>query len=70
MRTRLRGADVGGAVVVFEVEVREGEFAGDIDVFAQRIDASGAMVWNEGERSTMVAGSKWGETEPRAVAAR
>ncbi|MCK4300747.1 MAG: hypothetical protein KAX80_14495, partial [Planctomycetes bacterium] len=60
----------GGAVVVFEAEVREGELAGDVDVFVQRIDASGAMVWNEGECSTMVAGSKWRETEPRAVAAR
>lgn len=60
----------GGAVVAFEAEVREGEYAGDIDIYAQRIDASGAMVWNEGERSIMVAASKWRETEPRAVAAR
>ena len=60
----------GGVVVAFEAEVREGEHAGDVEIYAQRIDASGAMVWNEGERSTMVAASKWRETDPRAVAAR
>jgi len=60
----------GGAIILFEAEAREGELAGDTDVYAQRIDASGAMVWNEGKRSTMVAGSKWRETELRAVAAR
>lgn len=55
----------GGILVVCEAEARQGESAGDIDVFAQHLDASGAMLWNEGERSTVVASSRWKELAPR-----
>lgn len=55
----------GGAVVAFEAEVRQGERAGDINIFAQRIDASGTILWNQGRFSSMVAGSEWRETTPR-----
>ena len=57
----------GGAVVAFEQEERTGENAGDSEIFAQRIDSSGKRMWNNGERSSMVAASKWSETNPVAV---
>ncbi len=58
----------GGVIVVFEVEATSGEEAGDVDLGAQHLDASGQMLWNEGERSEMVAASKWGERRPVVVA--
>ncbi|MFQ5811114.1 MAG: hypothetical protein ACE5JM_15960, partial [Armatimonadota bacterium] len=57
----------GGAVIVFEHEFRDGEHAGDIDVFAQRLDSDGNMLWNDGERSSMVLGSEWLERSPVPV---
>lgn len=57
----------GGAIVVFEAEARTGEYAGDTEIYAQRIDANGNMVWEDGESSTMVASSKWREKNPIIV---
>ena len=56
----------GGAVVVFEHEFRGGDNDGDVDVFAQRLSPAGEMVWNAGEKSVMVLGSKWLERSPVA----
>ena len=58
---------VGGAVVVFEVETRTGENVGDTEIAAQRIDAKGNLMWNEGAKSVLVAASKWAETNPAIV---
>jgi hypothetical protein len=57
----------GGLFAVFESEPREGEHAGDCDVYAQRLDADGAMLWNEGKKSSYVASGKWGEKRPALV---
>ena len=51
----------GGALVFCEAELRDGEQQGDTDVLAQRISADGAMLWNEGKSSILVAASKWRE---------
>lgn len=58
----------GGAIVVCESEIVEGERKGDIDLLAQRIDANGKPLWNGGGSSKSVASSNWLETEPIAVA--
>jgi hypothetical protein len=60
------GAD-GGAILVFEAEYRGGEHAGDMDILAQRLSPKGEMMWNNGERSAMVAASKWLERRPIPV---
>lgn len=57
----------GGAIVVFESEARSGENAGDVQIFAQRLNSEGKMMWNDGERSTGVAYSAWGEKNPVLV---
>jgi len=54
----------GGAIFVFEVEARTGEEAGNVDVMAQRLSATGAMMWNQGDRSATVCTSRWQETGP------
>jgi hypothetical protein len=48
----------GGALVAFELDPRSGENKGDIDVFAQRIDAEGHMKWNGAKNSSQVSSSK------------
>jgi hypothetical protein len=55
------------AIVAVEHEFRKGDNAGDIDILAQRLDAEGKMLWNEGEKSTMVSGAKWLERVPIAL---
>jgi len=57
----------GGILVAFEYEPREGEFAGDIDILAQRLNGDGQMMWNKGEVSTVVSSAKGLERLPRAV---
>jgi hypothetical protein len=57
----------GGAIVVFEYEPRTGENAGDTEIAAQRVDASGKRMWEDGERSVLVAASKWAEKNPALV---
>jgi hypothetical protein len=54
----------GGVIVAFEYELVGGEHKGDIDVFAQRLDASGQMKWGEGKRSVIVGSSKDQERAP------
>ncbi len=57
----------GGAIVVFEAEARTGEHVGDTEIWAQRIDAQGKQVWNNGEKSVTVATSVWSERNPVVV---
>lgn len=57
----------GSAIVVVEHEFRGGEHGGDIDIVAQRLSASGELLWNEGERSAVVSGSDWLERSPLAL---
>jgi len=61
------GDGKGGMIVAFEYEPLEGEFAGDIDILAQRLDADGKMLWNEGEKSTMVSAAPGLERSPSIV---
>ncbi len=56
----------GGVIVVFEAEPRTGDRAGNIDVWAQRVDKHGKRVWNEG-RPMWVATSKWSERNPQVI---
>ena len=58
---------VGGAIVVFEVETRAGDNAGDTEIGAQRTDAKGNLMWNEGAKPALIAASKWAETNPVIV---
>jgi len=39
----------GGAIVVTEMAFLTGQFAGDVDVYAQRIDGNGTLRWNGGD---------------------
>ncbi|MCS7223195.1 MAG: hypothetical protein NZ959_01360 [Armatimonadetes bacterium] len=57
----------GGAIVVFEVEWTTGERAGDTDIFAQRMDSEGRLLWHKGERSVFVAFSELRERSPIVV---
>jgi hypothetical protein len=57
----------GGVIAAFEMEPIEGEFAGDVDVMAQRLDANGKMLWNTGERSATVGSAKGLERGVRIV---
>ncbi len=57
----------GGAIVVFQVEARSGEYAGDSEISAQRVDADGNLLWNNGQSSVSVAASVWGEANPVLV---
>jgi hypothetical protein len=58
----------GGAVAVFQAEMRTGEHAGDTEIFAQRLGKSGRLAWRNGERSVVVASSNWREQKPQIVA--
>lgn len=57
----------GGIIVAFEHEALKGEFAGDIDVLAQRLNAAGAMQWKEGKESVIVSSGKRHERAPQAI---
>ncbi len=57
----------GGLIVVFEIEARTGEHIGDSEIAGQRIDASGKLLWNDGDSSTLIAHSDWDETNPLAI---
>lgn len=46
-------------IFVFEMEFRDGESKGDVDLAAQCVDADGNLVWNNGEKSVLLAASKW-----------
>jgi hypothetical protein len=57
----------GGAIVVAEAEIRAGKGAGDVDLFGQRISGAGALLWNGGKKSVVVAESDWRERSPIVV---
>jgi len=57
-RPSVASDDAGGMIVVFEYEPLEGEHAGDIDVLAQRVSGDGELLWNEGDRSSIVSTSE------------
>lgn len=57
----------GGAIVIMQAAAREGEYAGDWEIIAQRVDASGKLLWEAGERSVVVAASNWRERSPVAI---
>jgi hypothetical protein len=46
---------IGGVIVAAELEFVTGEFAGHIDIFGQRIDRDGNMLWNDGSPKTLIA---------------
>jgi hypothetical protein len=56
----------GGVIVVFEAEPRTGDRAGNIDVWAQRVDKDGKRLWNDGS-PLWVATSKWSEKNPQVI---
>jgi hypothetical protein len=56
-----------GAIVVFEVEFLEGEHAGDVDIYAQRLDSHGTSLWNGGEAPQPVAAAQYKESSPVVV---
>lgn len=58
----------GGAIVIAEAVARDGEYAGDWEIIAQRVSADGRLVWEEGRRSIVVAATNWSERHPVAVA--
>lgn len=45
----------GGAIVVYEAEHGPGQYAGDIDIAAQRVGPGGELMWLAGERSQDLA---------------
>ncbi len=59
------GAD--GAIVFAEAVAREGQYVGDWEILAQRIDGRGRLLWNDGESSVVVASTTWSERHPTAV---
>ena len=59
----------GGLIIVFEIEIVQGPDKGDIDIGAQRIDARGNMLWNDGMRSMGIARTKLIEKNPNVVTA-
>jgi hypothetical protein len=57
----------GGAVIVYGVLVRGGQYAGDEGIAAARIDgASGRLPWHDGEQSVLLAATEKLERNPSA----
>ncbi len=59
--------DRGGAIVVYEGEARDGEYAGDSEILAQRIDRLGRLAYHGGTRSLIVSAGRVQERAPVAV---
>ena len=55
------------AIVVCERHLRTGEYAGDIDIVAQRISPLGEIIWQEGTQSIAVAAGTHAERNPQAI---
>lgn len=59
----------GGAIIVMEAQAPDdSDWAGDVDIFAQRVSADGELLWEDGERSVQVAMARSVEQNPVAVA--
>jgi len=56
----------GGAIIVYPATARGGPADGDQDLEAVRVDASGKILWNNGERAVDVAATKLLERNPSA----
>lgn len=57
----------GGLVAVFEAEVPDGPLRGDLDLLAQRVDASGEPLWGAGQQSVVLASTGAVERAPAVV---
>ncbi len=57
----------GGALIVFESEARDGEYAGDSEIMAQRVSRRGRVLFNGGARSLVVSAGRVAERSPVAV---
>jgi hypothetical protein len=57
----------GGAIVAYQATWAQGPRSGQVDLFAQRIDASGVGLWNQGA-PVPIASSDWSEGQPQLVA--
>ncbi len=60
----------GGVLVVYEGEARDGEYAGDSEIMAQRISRSGQLRYYGGIRSLIVSAGRVGEKAPVVVSDR
>ncbi len=58
----------GGVVVFFEAHTREGAHKGDVELVAQRLNASGARLWGQDNAPRLVAWSAVLERQPVVVA--
>ena len=54
----------GGAIFAFEAMPHERERAGDQDLWGQRLNRDGQLLWRKGEYSIGLATSKWLEHSP------
>ena len=54
----------GGHAVAFEVALTHGDFAGDSDLFIQKVANDGTLMWTETELGTIVSASKSMELNP------
>lgn len=57
---------LGGAIIVYEATARKGEYAGDHDLEAVRLDSAGKPMWLNGERAVDIAAGKELEQKPFA----
>lgn len=57
----------GGLLVFAEAVAREGQYAGDWEIIGQRINRNGRLMWEDGDRSVLIAGSAWSERNPVAI---
>jgi len=58
----------GGAVAVFEIHPPPEHLSEDVDLAAQRLSASGSLLWHEGLRSAAVSSSGHAERRPAVLA--
>ena len=56
-----------GVIVVDEIEYLDGEHAGAVDLFVQRLDSQGQRRWHEGRGPQPLAVSKYQESHPVVV---
>jgi len=53
----------GGAIIGFVIEITEGQWKGDTDIYAQRISADGKALWHGGQGAVAVAELNWAENK-------